>query len=269
MTVDPNCSFGLAAMNGLNLTGFPGSYGSASLALSLEIPADTPAGSYNFTISVIDQDAANAYYTYGQTIASASGTVVITGGQAIAVTANNQTMLLGGPQPALTYTTNPPLPAYDTLTGSLACSAGSAVGNYPITQGTLALTTTMDDTLSFHAGTMSVQYGFNGPLSPYDCNRGFKFSDHAPIIWQYTNAAGTPVPSAAANPSISVFYVTPFTGQEDPVDEDTGCDGLQYDPRSYTWQYNWDTSRFLRGSFMISIQSGQTGQVNAFPIQVK
>ena len=197
--------------------------------------------------------------------------MVITGGQSIAVTANNQTMILGGPQPALTYTTIPsPLPAYDTLAGSLACSAGSAVGNFPITQGSLALTSSQDDILSpFQNGTMSVQYGFNGPLSPYDCNRGFRFGDHAPIIWQYTNYAGTPVPSAAANPAVSVFYITPVTGQEDPVDVDAGCDGLQYDPGSSTWQYNWDTGRLGRGSYMISIQSGQTGQVNAFPIQVK
>lgn len=159
ITVDPNCAFGIATTNGLQLSGFAGGFGSTSLALSLEIPANTPPGNYNFTISIIDQDAGSEYYAFGQTICSATGTVVITGGQSIAVTANNQTMILGGPQPALTYTTIPsPLPAYDTLAGSLACSAGSAVGNFPITQGSLALTSSQDDILSpFQNGTMSVQ----------------------------------------------------------------------------------------------------------------
>ena len=63
----------------------------------------------------------------------------------VKVTANPQSKLYKDAVPALTYSSNPTLPAA-AFTGSLACAgdANSNVGTYAITKGTLALSTATD-----------------------------------------------------------------------------------------------------------------------------
>ena len=57
---------------------------------------------------------------------------------AIEVNAHAKTKFVGMPDPALTYSAVPSLFSGDTFTGALTRTAGEAVGQYPIQQGTLA-----------------------------------------------------------------------------------------------------------------------------------
>jgi len=59
----------------------------------------------------------------------------------VTATANPQTKVYGTADPALTYGFSPALVGGDTFSGGLSRAAGSAVGSYAITQGTLALST--------------------------------------------------------------------------------------------------------------------------------
>jgi hypothetical protein len=57
----------------------------------------------------------------------------------ITVTADSKTRIFGTPDPALTYQiTSGSLVSGDSFTGNLARAAGSTVGSYAISQGTLA-----------------------------------------------------------------------------------------------------------------------------------
>jgi gliding motility-associated-like protein len=74
--------------------------------------------------------------------------------QAITVTATAQTKVYGDTDPALTYTFSPALNGTDTFTGNLDRVAGENVGNYAITQGTLALSNNY--TLNYTAADLSI-----------------------------------------------------------------------------------------------------------------
>ena len=56
----------------------------------------------------------------------------------VTVTAGNQTKTFGASDPALTYTPSPALIAGNSFTGALSRAAGSGVGTYAISQGTLS-----------------------------------------------------------------------------------------------------------------------------------
>ncbi len=74
---------------------------------------------------------------------------------AITVTADVKTKVYGDADPALTYTvTTGALAGGDTFTGSLTRDAGTTVGNYPITKGTLALNANYD--LSFVSSNLTI-----------------------------------------------------------------------------------------------------------------
>ncbi|MCL2783501.1 MAG: Ig-like domain repeat protein, partial [Propionibacteriaceae bacterium] len=72
---------------------------------------------------------------------------------AITVTANDQHKYVGAPDPALTYTVNPPLIGSDTLAGSLKYT-GSDVGTYDIVQD--APFSNSNYTITFVKGTMTI-----------------------------------------------------------------------------------------------------------------
>jgi hypothetical protein len=106
-------------------------------------------------------------------------------------------------------------------------------------------------------------YGFYGLLSPYTPNKSYKIKSAIPLKWQYTNASGVPVPSQGANPVISIVMVlSGDTGTADIVLDDAGNSGLQYDSTTNTWQFNWKTTNLNPGTYLVSIKSGTTNQVN-------
>ncbi|MEI8082418.1 MAG: YDG domain-containing protein, partial [Actinomycetes bacterium] len=75
--------------------------------------------------------------------------------RAITATAANKSKVVGASDPALTYTvTTGSLVTGDSFSGEITRTAGEGVGTYPITQGTLALTSNY--TLSFVDGTFSI-----------------------------------------------------------------------------------------------------------------
>jgi filamentous hemagglutinin family protein len=83
---------------------------------------------------------------------NATGTVAR---RAITVTANNQTAVYGGSDPALTYqVTSGNLVNNDQLSGGLTRGAGSNVGSYGINQGSLAANSNY--TLTYVGGTFSI-----------------------------------------------------------------------------------------------------------------
>ncbi|WP_172664882.1 MBG domain-containing protein [Pedobacter steynii] len=74
--------------------------------------------------------------------------------QAITVTAAAKTKVYGEADPALTYTFSPALNGTDTFTGSLDRAPGENIGNYAITQGTLALSNNY--ALNYTAADLSI-----------------------------------------------------------------------------------------------------------------
>lgn len=87
-------------------------------------------------------------------ITTADGTLTITA-RAITVTADDQTKVYGEADPELTYTvTSGSLVEGDAFTGELEREAGENVGDYAITQGTLALSSNYE--LTFVPGTLTI-----------------------------------------------------------------------------------------------------------------
>ncbi|RWX01385.1 MBG domain-containing protein [Flavobacterium cerinum] len=99
--------------------------------------------------------------------------------QTITVTATTKTKVYGQVDPALTYTFSPALNGTDTFTGNLTRTAGENIGNYAITQGTLALSnnytlnyTTADlsitkKTVNITATAGNKEYGTTDPAFAY------------------------------------------------------------------------------------------------------
>ena len=74
------------------------------------------------------------------TITYDSGTLTVSP-LAVTLTANGQTKVYGTTDPTLTYGFSPALVGSDSFSGALTRATGETVGNYAITQGTLALST--------------------------------------------------------------------------------------------------------------------------------
>ncbi len=74
--------------------------------------------------------------------------------RAVAVTANAQTKVYGGADPALPYTFSPALVSGDSFTGGLVRAAGENAGTYAITQGSLALSSNY--TLAFTGASFTI-----------------------------------------------------------------------------------------------------------------
>jgi hypothetical protein len=72
----------------------------------------------------------------------------------ITVSAQDKTKSMGTSDPALTYTVSPALVSGDSFTGALTRAVGEELGNYAITQGTLALSSNYN--ITFNAGTLSI-----------------------------------------------------------------------------------------------------------------
>ncbi len=74
--------------------------------------------------------------------------------RAITVTADARSKVYGAADPALTYACSPTLVDGDSFSGSLARSPGEDVGSYPITQGTLSLSSNY--TLSYTGASLTI-----------------------------------------------------------------------------------------------------------------
>ncbi len=116
------------------------------------------ASDYTLTVSGLGSDNYEISYQSG---------MLTIGTRAITVTADNVARDEGAANPPLTWTiTEGSLAGVDELSGDLATTAdtSSPVGDYDITQGTLAATSNYD--LSFVAGTLTVTDPFTIPVLP-------------------------------------------------------------------------------------------------------
>jgi hypothetical protein len=111
--------------------------GTVTVTASGGTTATAPIGAYSLTPSAATGGtftAANYNITY------ANGTLTVNP-LGVTVTADAQSKLYGTADPALTYSNSPALVGSDSFMGALTRAAGSNVGSYAITQGTLALST--------------------------------------------------------------------------------------------------------------------------------
>jgi len=182
----------------------------------------------------------------------------------ITVTADAKTKVYGEADPELTYRiTSGNLAFDDEFTGSLAREVGEGVGTYRILRGTLALSSNYN--LTFIGADFTIHYGFSGLLSPYvEPPKSFKINSTIPLKWHYTDYAGNVVESSSARPNVRIVRVgAAADGGDLPIDvEDPGTSGLRYDDDTNMWQFNWQTKSQKPGLYIITITSGQSGQVN-------
>ncbi|HEY3400450.1 MAG TPA: S8 family serine peptidase [Geothrix sp.] len=221
----------------------------------------TPAATYADNINA---GLATASYTFAGdanhtgssdsktfTIGKASSTTIVT--------------IAGGP---FIYTGLALTPATVTVTGAGGLNL-TPPANYAnnINVGTATASYTFAGDANHNGSSDSknftINYGFNGLLAPWDPSKSYKIKSAIPLKWQYTNASGVPVPSGSASPVISIVMVsTGGTGSADIALEDAGSSGYQYDSTTATWQFNWKTTGLTPGTYLVSIRSGATGQVN-------
>lgn len=114
----------------------------------------------------------------------------------------------------------------------------------------------------------NVHYGFAGLFDPYapPPGRAYKVKSAIPLKWDYTNVSGTPVPSPTAAPQVKIFYAGSCTDSTAGTEIDyivaSGNSGYQYDTLTYLWQFNWKTTGWSPGCYVIQIYSAETGQTN-------
>ncbi len=130
----------------LTYTFSPTLIGGDSFTGALARDAGRHVGEYNITQGTL---ALSSDYTLAYTGAKLSITPLT-----INVSAVAKTKVYGESDPALTYTFSPTLIGGDSFTGALARDAGEHVGEYNITQGTLALSS--DYTLAYTGAKLSI-----------------------------------------------------------------------------------------------------------------
>jgi len=124
-------------------------YGDADPALTYTITSGTLTGADTFTGALVRNPGENINtYPITQGTLALSSNYTLTyvpanltiGAKAITVTADAKSKTYGDADPALTYTvTSGTLTGADTFTGALVRNPGENINTYPITQGTLAL----------------------------------------------------------------------------------------------------------------------------------
>ncbi len=182
------------AHNEMTLSQFNTRYGSNGYTVS----AVNYSGGTNFTPGTTAPKFAstNEYYASyairkgGADVLTHSVSIIINK-RSLSISANNQTMVYGDPQPALTYTTTSgSLATGDSITGALTRASGNNVGSYNITQGTLSVTnadsyyltvygaslTINKRTLAISADNKTKTYGDSDPALTYTVTSGSKAS---------------------------------------------------------------------------------------------
>jgi hypothetical protein len=157
---------------------------------------------------------------------------------------------------------------------SVVCSPASG-SMFPI--GTTSVTcTARDAALNTSAKTFTVtvqlSFGFSGLTVPSSANQG----SVVPLLWQYRSGT-TPVDTRTLVPIVRVRTLTSCTnGSETGVPfidkQAPGNSDFNYDPTTFTWQFNWQTKPFGVGCYNIYIDltdaNGVFVQANG-PVKVK
>jgi hypothetical protein len=106
---------------------------------TLSTPASASSGVGNYPITVVDAgNLAAANYDF-PSAAFVGGTLTVTALSITVTPTSGQGKVYGDSDPTLAYTFTPALVGSDTFSGSLARAAGGNVGDYAISQGSLAL----------------------------------------------------------------------------------------------------------------------------------
>ena len=173
-------------------------------------------------------------------------------------------MTLGGPLPALTATLSgfvgADTPTSNDVTGSALCTttatAASPIGNYPITCSVGTFTSNNYRFATFVAGTLTVQYRWDGFLQPINDTAHqigqslsvFKAGSTVPVKLQLKNAAGAVVQSSSLPLWLTPLKLGPMSA---PVDEsvysDPASSGTNYEWDGSQYHYNWKTKGFDPG----------------------
>ena len=213
-------------------------YGDADPALTYAITSGTLAFSDAFTGSLTrDAGEAVSAYTITQGTVALSSNYALTyvganltiNARPITITADAKSKTYGDADPALTYQiTSGTLAFSDAFTGSLARDAGEAVGNYAITQGTVALSsnyaltyvganlTITPRTLTVNANHQTKVYGAADPSLSYVVS-GLQFTDTEATVLSgsLSRAAGEAVgnyPISQGSLTANGNYIIAFTG---------------------------------------------------------
>jgi hypothetical protein len=128
--------------------------------------------------------------------------------------------------------------------------------------------------------SITITYGFlNLQNLPPPSGKSFSGGGTASLEWQYTDAAGTPLNSAAANPEVLVSPVSvsgplPAGWQGDFTLQNPGAGNSWGPPAAkdnYTWQFSWKLTytgsdgkqnSLPPGTYVVRIKSNLTGQVD-------
>jgi sugar lactone lactonase YvrE len=264
--------------NSHTATGTATGGGSVSLAADLNLngTTHTNAGTYSDTWTFTDPTGNynNASGTVSDSIGKASVTVTFSnvGPFTFTGTAQAPTYVVKGVNNEVLTSS---VTVNYTGTGSTSYSSSMA----PINPGTYMETVAFAGNGNYNALSPSatqgfaITFGFIGLQAPYaPPPTTFNVTRTMPLAWQYTNASGVIVNSAAANPQVVISG--PYTcGQADTANDITvnsaGASGYQYSSTTNTWQFNWQIKGNAPGCYNIYIVSGETGQqAGPFPISV-
>jgi hypothetical protein len=135
----------------------------------------------------------------------------------------------------------------DTLSGAVSPSpvtvSDAAVGNFNVSL------TGSDEAGNSATKSCSYQVNFGNAIGFYQPwapppGTAFKAGSTIPLKWQWTDYNNKPVDSGSVVPNV---YQDAWCSSSPTVStitlDDAGTSGYQYDPTTFTWQYNWKTPK--------------------------
>ncbi|MGH9662358.1 MAG: thrombospondin type 3 repeat-containing protein, partial [Bryobacteraceae bacterium] len=130
----------------------------------------------------------------------------------------------------------------------------------------------IDDNCNGQVDESAASLVFGGLQAPYAAPpSSFKVGRTIPLTWQYTDAAGAVIGSAAASPTVHYGPVAcgASSGGATLDIDSPGNSGLHYDAATMTWQLNWKTTGVPAGCYAIVITSPIAQSSTVIPIQFK
>jgi hypothetical protein len=131
----------------------------------------------------------------------------------------------------------------------------------------------IDDNCNGQIDESQGQLTFGGLLSPYAPPPStFKLGRTIPLQWQYRNAQGAVVDSAAANPTVNVYGPVSCgvtTGGTTIDVSAPGASGYRYDAGTKTWAFNWQTRGLAPGCYYLNVASSIAQPSGWLSIQLK
>lgn len=111
-----------------------------------------------------------------------------------------------------------------------------------------------------------VTYGMNGLFPPYSPDKAYEVGSSIPLKWQIT---GNEVVIDSQDLDVRLQVIRGEEMWEAPETlPDAGDSGWQYDVLTYTHHYNWKTTGFATGSYIVKILLGST-TLGEFPVELK